>query len=127
MQKQVRVAVDIGLSVLAPCPWSRQVPGTPKEVPKEPRSTLHPGLGINERGGCPVSCYMALKETCLFLCLAFLPAHGGSLSIGARGRHPHCFRGSHSTRHPPRAVEIGVLCGLWAGNGPLRLQREGHR
>lgn len=115
--------------------WSVCLPSVPLEQ-ANPRNSERGAEGAqthsssrlgNKRGGYPVSCHMALKETCLFLCLAFLPIHGGSLSIGAHGLHPHCFRGSHFTSHPPRAVEIGVLCGLWAGNGPLRLLWEGRR
>lgn len=76
--------------------------------------------------GCPVTCCAALKEAGLFLCLgASATPTPGSLSLGAGASTPQSFRGSHFASHPPGAVEIGVLCGLVAGNGPLCLQGRG--
>lgn len=82
-----------------------------------------PRLGLGGRVGARLR-MQGLERDRLFLCLGFPPTRGAH-SSQELGPPPHCFRGSHSASHPPRAVEIGVLCGLLAGSGPLGLRWEG--
>lgn len=71
--------MDTGLSALLPYPWSRQVPGTLKEVLREPGAATLLALLLAERGGRPASGCMALKGTCLFCALVSSP-HAGAHS-----------------------------------------------
>lgn len=100
------------------------VPGTLQEVRREPGAPAFSQAGRQVGGAASGLRVQGIERDLLFCALVSSP-HAGLTLARSWGLRPHCFRGSHSASHPPRAVEIGVLCGLLAGSGPLGLEWEG--
>lgn len=68
---------------------------------------------------------MALEDTCLSQGLDSSPIPDLTLTGSLTSPPPRVSGEASQPAYPPRDVEIGVLCGLVAGNGALSPQGRG--